>query len=179
MDIPPELMSMRVSGDWIFRPQATAAQKAAGLGPALSKATSKTIKIEPQSSDRDIIAVSGTYNFKPLEGGGSNAQAVQLFFDTQDASVPIRSTTLASFFDTLSSYTGRLFILDTPPTSQPQFQPQPLVRFAMHGSFNQARANGNLSDQQIDQLLGLVSQQTGLELKKTQRKIDTWKITVQ
>lgn len=169
LELPANMTTSDSPGDWIFRSSATPAQRMTGLGVALSKATGKTYRFEQQSVDRDVVSVSGTYAFKPLEG--STAPGVQIYVDTPDTNSPMRSSTMQTLLANLSSYTGAQFV--PPPVTA---GPTQVVQFSFHNSLMQARSQGPLNAEQLDKLLQLLSSQTGMEFKKEKRKMDVWKL---
>jgi hypothetical protein len=171
LEIPSTIEGINsIAGDWIFRPTATVADRMDGLGAAVGEALNKKLRFEKQQVDRDVVLVSGTYAFKPLEG--STATGVQLFIDRQDPSPRTTQTSLPSLFSQLTSYTGVQFVSEIPSGSA-----NSIVPIGIHQSLLQARAAAPvLSDEQLQPLLDNLSKQTGLEFKKDKRKTDIWKL---
>jgi hypothetical protein len=176
IEVPPALQSLTVTGDWIFRPEATIEQRAAGLSAALSAATNKKLTIAQQEVERTGITVSGTYEFKALEGT-NEPNTIQLFADAMDPAgsnarsgqVPVQS--LVAY---LGSMTG------TSVTNQVQSANLPgNVTLRIHNSAAniQGMAPGPERDAMIDKLLANFTAQTGLECKKTQTKVTAWKLS--
>lgn len=176
IEIPPALQSLTVPGDWIFRPEAPVQQRAEALAAALSAATGKKLTIAQQEVERMGITVSGTYEFKPLEGT-NEPNTIQLFADAMDpAGSNARSgqVPVASLISYLGTLTGTTIVNQAQSSNMTGN-----VTLRIHNSASnlQGMAPGPERDAMVEKLLANFSAQTGLECKKSQTKATVWKLS--
>jgi hypothetical protein len=166
-EVPAALASLDLGGDYLLREPSTPQQKLDDLAKIISEAAKKPLRFVQKQLERDVVAVSGSYQFKP-KADAPDPTAINLYGDAFDP--PQRNSgggtiPLASLMESMSS------ILNTPIVIDGDLGSTESVKFKVHQSLYQARTQG---PEAMDKVLANLSDQTGLKFQRTKRPTPVW-----
>lgn len=169
---PENLLELRLTGDWIVRRDASAAECLRALEHIVLEETGLNITFEKRRVEAQIARATGIFQYHSLPGAlGENN--VQLF---ADRSVDERGTctsrgsgTLAQLLRHITGRTGKRFVDDT-------LSSEVDVSWSDYPSSKLDPIGGTRQVYRYDlaQLLEHVAQQTGLAFAMERRTIDEW-----
>jgi hypothetical protein len=167
------LLDIELPGDWIIREDATIEQKLQALADILQQATGKTIAFTQQQLERNVIVVTGNYT---AETRDDNRNLIDIHcYSTEkdpDEGSGGGSGTMEEFITRLGDLIGFATSIETPS------RPIGTMSWRTHSSsYVHREPAGAERDEKINQLLGNIAQQTGLELKIEQRQVPVWVVT--
>lgn len=173
---PEEILDLRLTGDWIVRPNVSTETCLNDLARIIRDETGLDIAFEKQRVDTQVVKVTGTFAYHALPGALRDYD-VQLF---AERSVDERRTycgggsgTLPQLLRHLTNRIGKRFIDTT------NFSPAHLS-WSDYRSSTLPPYDGPRDEyrQELAQLLDNVGRQTGLTFTLQRCKIDGWLVTV-
>jgi len=168
---PRALLSLDLPGDWVVRPDAPESEKLVALGRIASEAHGRLLRFESREVERDVIVATGTFNLTPFDGAADKG-SVHLFVGKPDADGGGGggSGDFTKFLETLGTRVGLAVIDQT-------HGPPPIDRiFWRHdpSAYLSRESPGPAKDGKVTELLGTLSNQTGLKFERARRKVPVW-----
>jgi len=166
LDVPKNLMSVPVDGDWVVNNSLSADQRNQALQSILRCATGKNLTIEKKMLERDVIVVRGKWSFTPLQEQPSGQMIwLQFYTDSRDPpNAEYGAGDLESALNRLEETLARKVFDEVTQ------RPTTVVPVVKYTSANRAIDN----DQALVQLLDNLTMQTSLEFVRTRRVIPIW-----
>jgi RNA polymerase sigma factor (sigma-70 family) len=87
VDLPEELASIAVEGDWTIRPDASRDQRAKAVESILQQHLRRPITIEKRVIRRDVLVARGRYSFQSI-GKGPSPESIQFYVDLDEPRKP-------------------------------------------------------------------------------------------
>lgn len=168
---PKALLSLDLAGDWVVRPDAPESEKLVALGRIASEAHGRLLRFKSREVERDVIVATGTFNLTPFDGAADKG-SVHLFVGKPDADGGGGggSGDFTKFLETLGTRVGLAVIDQT-------HGPPPIDRiFWRHdpSAYLSRESPGPAKDGKVTELLGTLSNQTGLKFERARRKVPVW-----
>jgi hypothetical protein len=172
-EMPDELASFKMDGDWIVDPDAQPALKLAALCEIIRSANGPSFAFQEKQMPRDVVIATGEFLQHPLENI-HHPQKVHLYVGEPDANEGAGggSGDLKEFLEMLGTRLG-MPVIDQVSGDRP-------ARFSWghHGSTNFEKLAGlpagQEKDTKITELLELVSKQTELHFKRELQMVPVW-----
>jgi hypothetical protein len=172
LDIPDQLYSVAVDGDWIVNVALPLDRRNKALLSILRSATGRDLLIEQRLVERDVIVARGDWSFVPMAQQPTGQTIwLQFYTDKLDHTRASYSppANLTNILEWLEGTTNRKVIDEV--TQRPAQD----VPWMNHTSANDAIDN----EQKRGQLLENLHKQTSLEFLRTRRVIPVWFIREQ
>jgi hypothetical protein len=167
---PKGLMSIKLPGDWIVRPDAPIEQKLDALKEIVRKASLKKLRFEQQKVGRNVIVVSGNYTAETRDEKGRMID-INLYVDQRDSDEGGGggSGTMEKFIQRIGDLASSPIAIETPS------RPLGTVSWRTHSSsYLYKQAAGTERDEKLKTMLQHVTEQTGLEFSIEQRDVPVW-----
>jgi RNA polymerase sigma factor (sigma-70 family) len=181
-DLPREVLSRVLPGDWVMREGAPVADRMAALTQALSQEMGRTYRSEVRQLEREVIVVRGTYAYHPLPnviqerrggGGGGSGETIHFYIgqpQKQPTGMNGSGGAFAGIFGHLGLLAARQIIVETTlPSRGPG-------SYKAHASM-QPFYRKDMDPAALDELLANVAKQTSLQFRRERRVVPTWVFT--
>lgn len=173
-DAPQSLLNISLPGDWIIRRDASTEVKLQALEEHIQRELGRKIRIEMRSVEREVLHVSGVFNFHPLVGTGQDA-VVQLYV-TEMNPAPVAEDTADGALD-FASVVGQAIGM---PISYDRIEPTgPLPIRYWREDF--IRTGGMQNEQErakrLATLLDNLAKQTELKFEVRKISMPRWVVT--
>lgn len=153
-DLPREVTTKAITGDWVVREKSTQQQRILDVCTAASDILGNGMTLRAEPMEREAIVVTGTYK-----------HATPLTF-AEGGRVTIVVVTPRKMLQVLGEMLGRPIVTQT-DLDQPD-----RLRIVADNTFN-----FDLTDtEKVDQVLANISRQTGLGLKRERQIVPTWRL---
>lgn len=173
MEMPRRLFATPVPGDWIYREDASPAQKMLDLGKAMQAVLGDGMTLREETIQRQAIVVRGKLSFTQPLVANQPAHIVQLY----QGSTPPRSGTNftlarspAVMLHVIGEITGHPVVVEA------ELDQTKLVRVAMNNLSERVRAVDVMDRAAIEDVLKHVSEQTSLQFVIEGRLLPTWRL---
>jgi len=178
-DLPREMLSRVLPGDWVMREGAPVADRMAAFTQALSQEMGRTYRSEVRQVEREVIVVRGTYAYHALPDviqerrGNGGGQTIHFYIgqpQKQPTGMNGSGGAFAGIFGHLGLLTARQIVVETTlPSRGPG-------SYKAHASM-QPFYRKDMDPATMDELLANVAKQTSLEFKRERRTVPTWVFT--
>ena len=171
-DIPDNLLTIEIPGDWIVRKGSSKEQQLRAFEKIVQDYTKRPIRFEKRQIERDVIVARGKFRFSLLEGTFDDSW-IHVFSDKLDSDERGGGTTGASLDKFLNQcLTGRLNQQIVNLAESPGDR---VHNYATHMSAYLCKMpDGPKRDAKLNLLLENLSRQTSLVFTKERRKVDIW-----
>ena len=168
MEMVGAVKSWSISGDWFVKSDESVERRMAALQSIIRSYSRKEIVLEQRVLEREVVVVSGDWNFKQLEVGPyiSIAGAVALYDSDNDLNTggSSRTGSLKDLFEILESWL-MLRVVDEVKGVRPQ-----QVAFK---TFFAGRSTAMGEESRL-RILGNLEEQTGLKFTRMKRPVPVW-----
>ena len=173
-DIPSDILSADMSGDWTVRKDTPQEELLQALEQIIKDETSRDIDFVKQKVESEVIIARGKYDFKPLSDV-KEKDSVHIYVDKVDAysGAGGGSGTLGKFLQWVGNRIG-MNIIDETEAEDVE------LSWRNHDSSELSRLNHDTEpyNQRLDLLLKNLNQQTGLTFERKTATVEKWFISV-
>jgi alkyl hydroperoxide reductase subunit AhpC len=173
-DVPEELQSLKMPGDWIVRDEFSKEAKLKALEQLLANEFGRNIRFEKRTVEREVIIAKGKFKFHP-PSGTYESSSVHLFCDQVDPDEGAGGGTAYSVNDFLQRLGSRVKmpVIDKTDSSE-----QLRIPYRHHRSSMLRNIKDKVEkNRKLKVLLTSLTEQTELQLAVERRPVEIWFVT--
>jgi hypothetical protein len=168
---PDEVLGLEVPGDWVVRENASTEALLGALEGILRDELHQPVRFERREVERDVIVVSGRYQYRPLPGTPDKPWIYLCVEDVPDPHMGGGgSGTLAKMWTWLGNRTGRRIVDESQSPADLEVHWED--RLARHVS--QLTQNTDEGAAKLERILANLCRQTSLEFHHERRPVPVW-----
>lgn len=173
-DIPPEVLNIDISGDWIVHKDTPQEDLLQALEPIIKDETGRDIDFVKQKVETKAIIARGTYRLAPLPDA-KEKNCVHVYTDKLDTDSGAGGGrgTLSTFLRFVGNHRINMIILDNTESGDVELS----WRNHYSSDFGWLRDNEQLHNEKVDMLLNNLSRQTGLTFERETAPVEKWFIS--
>jgi hypothetical protein len=176
-DIPQDILSKDVPGDWVVRVGAGSTEIMAALATSLADEIGPGMTIRAEPMERDVIVARGKFQFTPvIDSPDQNYHDRIIFFrgatvqDVKKLRIQSNGNDLESTLKTLGRILNRRIVIEAELGDERRgWAADPSCDYIL---FSEKVAD----DVAIDEILANVTRQTSLQFTREKRTVSTWKL---
>jgi len=177
IDMPRELLSIKLDGDWIYDESARPADRLTALISEAPDIFGAGMTFQQTQIERDVIVGRGQFKFTPLANAtDQNRDALHVFRgETVDKTRYTAPGLPPEAFQWLGAMLARPLILEA-DIGQPQGSRSAYIRLEIAESAYFFDTPNTPDDQTVDAILANVAKQTNLQFTHERRMTTVWKL---